>query len=81
MSFMQMVPMGQKNGKSGPPFTEQEAKDLVAVVRATGQNHTMTHVLDVFRGANTRTVRNHHHDALAVHGCGRGLRYSSCPLY
>ena len=52
----------------------QEAKSLVAVIRATGQKHPMTHVLDVFRGANTRSVRSNHHDTLSVHGCGRALR-------
>lgn len=52
----------------------QAAKDLVRVVQATGQKHAMTHILDVFRGANTRSVRQHHHDGIAEHGIGKDLR-------
>ena len=49
----------------------QAAKDLVKVVQATGQRYAMTHIIDVFRGANTRSVRQHKHDSITEHGIGK----------
>lgn len=52
----------------------QEAIRILKVVRAVGQAHSMSHVLDVFRGSNSRNVRKHKHDSLPVHGIGKGVR-------
>lgn len=45
---------------------------VVEVIRGIGR-HSLSHVVDVFRGNNTATVRKHRHEQVAVHGLGRGL--------
>lgn len=57
----------------------QEAIRILRVVRAVGQAHSMSHVLDVFRGSNGRNVKKYKHDALSIHGIGKGVRQGSNP--
>lgn len=44
---------------------------VVEVIRAIGR-HSLSHVVDVFRGNNTVGVRKHRLEQLPVHGLGRG---------
>lgn len=45
---------------------------MVEVIRCIGR-HTLSQVVDVFRGNNTVGVRKHGHDALPAHGLGRAV--------
>ena len=50
---------------------------MVRLVRAVGRGGSLAHVADVFRGANTRAIKDKGHDALPEHGAGRALRCSA----
>ena len=52
----------------------QAARDVVAVVKATGQCMPLAHVVDVFKGANTRSVKAKRHEGLPEHGLGKAYR-------
>ncbi|KAK9805758.1 hypothetical protein WJX73_006321 [Symbiochloris irregularis] len=49
------------------------AQDAVKVARVCGHQSSMSHVVDVFRGANSAAVRNKGHDRLQEHGLGSHL--------
>ena len=46
----------------------------MAVVKATGQCMPLAHVVDVFKGANTRSVKAKRHEGLSEHGLGKAYR-------
>lgn len=48
----------------------------VQVVQAGGGNHSLTHVVDIYRGANNASIRRSNHNQLDVHGLGKEYRYS-----
>lgn len=50
----------------------------VQVVQAGGGNHSLTHVVDIYRGANNASIRRSNHNQLDVHGLGKEYRYPSC---
>ena len=52
----------------------QAARDVVAVVKATGQCMPLAHVVDVFKGAHTRSVKAKRHEGLPEHGLGKAYR-------
>ena len=45
------------------------------VVQAGGGNHSLTHVVDIYRGANNASIRRSNHNQLDVHGLGKEYRY------
>ena len=45
------------------------------VVQAGGGNHSLTHVVDIYRGANNQSIRRNNHNQLDVHGLGKEYRY------
>ncbi len=49
---------------------------MVRLVRAVKQHGSLSHVVDVFRGANTKAVKDRGHAQLPDHGAGKALR---CP--
>lgn len=49
------------------------AKQLVDLVKATGQNYSSAHVLEVYRGSLSQNVRKFKHDTLSLHGAGKHL--------
>ena len=51
------------------------------MVRATRECMSLSHVVDVFRGCNTRGIRKHRHDSLAEHGLGKAFRCHAIPLH
>ena len=51
------------------------------VVQAGGGNHSLSHVVDIYRGANNASIRRNNHNQLDVHGLGKEYRYLLCHPY
>lgn len=51
-----------------------EASAAVRAVRSMAQSATLSQVVDVLRGALTRTVKDRGHDSLPEHGACKALR-------
>ncbi|CAN4110683.1 unnamed protein product [Withania somnifera] len=49
------------------------AKQLVELVKMTGQNFSSAHVLEVYRGSLSKYVKKHKHESLRLHGTGKHL--------
>ncbi|XP_015165036.1 ATP-dependent DNA helicase Q-like 4A isoform X2 [Solanum tuberosum] len=49
------------------------AKQLVELVKMTGQKFSSAHVLEVFRGSLSQYVKKHRHESLQMHGAGKKL--------
>ncbi|DBB09457.1 TPA: hypothetical protein ACH3X3_15274 [Trebouxia sp. C0006] len=49
----------------------QAARDLIRVVQAGGGNHSLSHAVDIYRGANNASIRRSNHNQLDVHGLGK----------
>ncbi|KAJ8452816.1 hypothetical protein Cgig2_014579 [Carnegiea gigantea] len=49
------------------------AKQLVELVKSTGQQFSSAHILEVFRGSLSQYVKKHKHDKLSLHGAGKSL--------
>ncbi|XP_049383336.1 ATP-dependent DNA helicase Q-like 4A [Solanum stenotomum] len=58
------------------------AKQLVELVKMTGQKFSSAHVLEVFRGSLSQYVKKHRHESLHLHGAGKKLAKgeASCVL-
>ena len=52
----------------------EEARVVMRLVRAIRQQATLSQVVDVLRGANTRAVKDKGHDSLPEHGACKALR-------
>ncbi|DBA92021.1 TPA: hypothetical protein ACH3X2_14247 [Trebouxia sp. C0005] len=61
--------------KRGQVFAErdmtQAARDLIRVVQAGGGNHSLSHAVDIYKGANNASIRRNNHNQLDVHGLGK----------
>ena len=55
----------------------EEAAAVVRLVGAVRQQGSLSHVVDVLRGAQTKLVRDKGHDQLPDHGAGKSLRYAA----
>lgn len=55
----------------------EEAATAVRLIRSMRQQATLSQVVDVLRGANTRAVKDKGHDTLPEHGACKALRCSS----
>ncbi|KAK8624994.1 hypothetical protein V6N13_089878 [Hibiscus sabdariffa] len=49
------------------------AKQLVELVRLTGQQFSSSHILEVYRGSLSQFVKKHRHETLSLHGAGKHL--------
>ncbi|KAM7250527.1 hypothetical protein ACFE04_022410 [Oxalis oulophora] len=49
------------------------AKQLVELVKLVRQQFSSSHILEVFRGAQSQIVKRHKHDNLSLHGAGKHL--------
>ncbi|KAF3637063.1 ATP-dependent DNA helicase Q-like 4A, partial [Capsicum annuum] len=49
------------------------AKQLVELVKMTGQKFSSAHVLEVYRGSLSQYVKKHRHESLRLHGAGKHL--------
>ncbi|KAL3350088.1 hypothetical protein AABB24_022887 [Solanum stoloniferum] len=49
------------------------AKQLVELVKTTGQKFSSAHVLEVYRGSLSQYVKKHRHESLHLHGAGKKL--------
>ncbi|PIM99694.1 ATP-dependent DNA helicase [Handroanthus impetiginosus] len=49
------------------------AKQLVELVKITGQHFSTAHLLEVYRGSLSQFVKKHRHDKLSLHGAGKHL--------
>ncbi|XXG73559.1 hypothetical protein AAC387_Pa07g2458 [Persea americana] len=58
-------------------FIEKDVTDianqLVELVKASGQNYSSSHILDVYRGSLSQSVKKCKHDMLSLHGAGKHL--------
>ncbi|XP_027338810.1 ATP-dependent DNA helicase Q-like 4A [Abrus precatorius] len=49
------------------------AKQLVELVKLTGQVVSSSHILEVYRGSLSQMVKRHRHEILSLHGAGKHL--------
>ncbi|KAG8368802.1 hypothetical protein BUALT_Bualt15G0084600 [Buddleja alternifolia] len=49
------------------------AKQLVELVKITGQKFSTAHLLEVYRGSLSQFVKKHRHETLSLHGAGKHL--------
>ncbi|KAI6678723.1 hypothetical protein NL676_039519 [Syzygium grande] len=49
------------------------AKQLVELVKSTGQQFSSAHILEVYRGSLSQYVKKHRHEKLNLHGAGKHL--------
>ncbi|PPD89854.1 hypothetical protein GOBAR_DD13201 [Gossypium barbadense] len=49
------------------------AKQLVELVKLTGQQFSSSHILEVYRGSLSQFVKKHRHETLSLHGVGKHL--------
>ncbi|KAF8019499.1 hypothetical protein BT93_G0242 [Corymbia citriodora subsp. variegata] len=49
------------------------AKQLVELVKSTGQQFSSAHILEVYRGSLNQFVKKHRHEKLNLHGAGKHL--------
>ncbi|OMP01612.1 hypothetical protein COLO4_11772 [Corchorus olitorius] len=49
------------------------AKQLVELVKSTGQQYSSSHILEVYRGSFSQFVKRHRHETLSLHGAGKHL--------
>ncbi|GAV61187.1 DEAD domain-containing protein/Helicase_C domain-containing protein/HRDC domain-containing protein/RQC domain-containing protein [Cephalotus follicularis] len=49
------------------------AKQLVELVKSTGQQFSSSHILEVYRGSLSQIVKKHRHETLSLHGAGKHL--------
>ncbi|GLT86281.1 hypothetical protein SLE2022_044270 [Rubroshorea leprosula] len=49
------------------------AKQLVELVKLTGQQFSSSHILEVYRGSLNQFVKKHRHETLHLHGAGKHL--------
>ncbi|KAK2393062.1 DNA helicase [Trifolium repens] len=49
------------------------AKQLVELVKLTGQKVSATHILEVYRGSLSQMVKKHRHETVRLHGAGKHL--------
>ncbi|XP_039120408.1 ATP-dependent DNA helicase Q-like 4A isoform X1 [Dioscorea cayenensis subsp. rotundata] len=49
------------------------AKQLVELVRITGQRYSSSHILEVYRGSLSQMVKKYRHENLSFHGAGKHL--------
>ncbi|KAG6781973.1 hypothetical protein POTOM_011359 [Populus tomentosa] len=51
----------------------ESAKQLVELVKSTGQHFSSSHILEVYRGSLSQFVKRHRHENLSLHGAGKHL--------
>ncbi|KAL5562840.1 hypothetical protein UlMin_032587 [Ulmus minor] len=51
----------------------ETAKQLVELVRLSGQQFSSSHILEVYRGSLSQMVKKHRHETLRLHGAGKHL--------
>ncbi|CAI0439398.1 unnamed protein product [Linum tenue] len=49
------------------------AKQLVELVKMTGQKYSSSHILEVYRGSMSQVVKKHRHESVSLHGAGKHL--------
>ncbi|XP_058771804.1 ATP-dependent DNA helicase Q-like 4A [Vicia villosa] len=51
----------------------ETAKQLVELVKLTGQKVSASHILEVYRGSLSQMVKKHRHETVRLHGAGKHL--------
>ncbi|KAJ6416185.1 hypothetical protein OIU84_004895 [Salix udensis] len=51
----------------------ESAKQLVELVKLTGQHFSSSHILEVYRGSLSQFVKRHRHESVSLHGAGKHL--------
>ncbi|KAI5593411.1 hypothetical protein BDE02_03G013400 [Populus trichocarpa] len=51
----------------------ESTKQLVELVKLTGQHFSSSHILEVYRGSLSQFVKRHRHENLSLHGSGKHL--------
>ncbi|XP_022863339.1 ATP-dependent DNA helicase Q-like 4A [Olea europaea var. sylvestris] len=51
----------------------EPAKQLVELVKMTGQQFSSSHILEVYKGSLSQFVKKHRHNTLSMHGAGKHL--------
>ncbi|KAL3620845.1 hypothetical protein CASFOL_035757 [Castilleja foliolosa] len=86
--LLQLIHFGEKfdslacqktcdNCSKNQNFVEKDmteiAKQLVDLVKTTGQQFSAAHLLEVYRGSLSQFVKKHRHETLSLHGAGKHL--------
>lgn len=86
--LLQLIHFGEKfnsshckrtcdNCSKNKSFIEKDvtetAKQLVEVVKLTGQRFSSSHIVEVYRGSLSQFVKKHKHETLKLHGAGKHL--------
>ncbi|KAL7205828.1 hypothetical protein ACSBR2_018699 [Camellia fascicularis] len=86
--LLQLIHFGEKfnsshckrtcdNCSKNKSFIEKDvtetAKQLVEVVKLTGQQFSSSHIVEVYRGSLSQFVKKHKHETLKLHGAGKHL--------
>ncbi|KAK6131895.1 hypothetical protein DH2020_034368 [Rehmannia glutinosa] len=86
--LLQLIHFGEKfdslncqktcdNCSKNQSFVEKDvtetAKQLVELVKTTGQKFSAAHLLEVYRGSLSQFVKKHRHETLSLHGAGKHL--------
>ncbi|XP_077238725.1 DNA helicase (RECQl4A) isoform X2 [Tasmannia lanceolata] len=50
-----------------------KAKQLVELVKSTGQHYSTSHILEVYRGSLSQNIKKYKHHTLSLHGAGKHL--------
>ncbi|KAK6136514.1 hypothetical protein DH2020_029750 [Rehmannia glutinosa] len=86
--LLQLIHFGEKfdslncqktcdNCSKNQSFVEKDvtetAKQLIELVKTTGQKFSAAHLLEVYRGSLSQFVKKHRHETLSLHGAGKHL--------
>ncbi|KAI3972657.1 hypothetical protein MKX01_019315 [Papaver californicum] len=75
--FLQLIHFAEKFAPTTLSHIDKDvtdiAKQLVELVKATGQRNSSSHILEVFRGSKSQIVKRYRHDMVMHHGAGKDL--------
>ncbi|CAH8381924.1 unnamed protein product [Eruca vesicaria subsp. sativa] len=89
--FLQLVHLGENfdstnckntcdNCSSSKTLIEKDvtltARQLVELVKLTGERFSSAHIVELYRGSLNQTVKKHRHETLHLHGAGKHLTKS-----
>ena len=64
----------RNNLKNGRTYVTKDVTEdvlnIISIVQETGQKHSLTHIVDVFRGSNNAKVRKNNHNKVKAFGKG-----------
>ncbi|KAJ6389735.1 hypothetical protein OIU77_027953 [Salix suchowensis] len=72
-NLLRMVSYSENDVDCRQKDVTESAKQLVELVKLTGQHFSSSHILEVYRGSLSQFVKRHRHESLSLHGAGKHL--------